>query len=299
MPSSTRGDRVLLTPDERLSYIPSPPVATSVRLGWSGLRAERYRMFMDDELQIPPVAHHLLILYRHPPDEMSLQCEDLVLNAPPPPGSVAIIPAGSATRGRWRGLSEAVHVLLEPRLIDRVAAEAFDIDPHRVELPRVYDLDHLQLRGALQAIDSELMSGAPGGRLVGESLGNLLAIHLIRHAMAHARATPQPRGGLPRHKLRAAVDYIDAHLDSELTLDDLAAVAHLSPYHFARMFKTSTGLPPHQYVIARRIERAKQMLRGGDDLSLAQVAARSGFWDQGHFTRHFKRLVGVTPKQYR
>ena len=78
-----------------------------------------------------------------------------------------------------------------------------------------------------------------------------------------------------------------------------SAVAYLSPYHFARQFKASTGRSPHQYVIARRVERAKQLLRGGDDLSLAQVAARAGSWDQGHFTRLFKRLVGVTPKHFR
>jgi AraC family transcriptional regulator len=84
-----------------------------------------------------------------------------------------------------------------------------------------------------------------------------------------------------------------------LTLRDLAAVAHLSPYHFARLFKISTGLPPRRYVIARRVDRAQQLLRGGDDLTLAQVAARAGFWDQGHLTRHFRRLVGVTPKRFR
>jgi methylphosphotriester-DNA--protein-cysteine methyltransferase len=66
----------------------------------------------------------------------------------------------------------------------------------------------------------------------------------------------------------------------------------------ARLFKASTGLPPHQYVIGRRIERAKQLLRD-DDHSLAQVAARVGFWDQGYFTRHFERLVGVTPGRFR
>ena len=76
-------------------------------------------------------------------------------------------------------------------------------------------------------------------------------------------------------------------------------MARLSPYHFARQFQASTGRPPHQSVIARRVERAKQLLPGGDDLSLAQVAARVGFWDQGHFTRHFKRLVGVTPGHFR
>ena len=79
----------------------------------------------------------------------------------------------------------------------------------------------------------------------------------------------------------------------------MAAVARLSPYHFARQFKAATGLPPHQYVIARRVERAKQLLQAGTDLSLAEVAARAGFADQSQFCHHFKRLVGVKPGQFR
>ena len=79
----------------------------------------------------------------------------------------------------------------------------------------------------------------------------------------------------------------------------MAAVARLSPYHFARQFKAATGLPPHQYVLARRVERAKQLLQGGGDFSLAQVAARAGFSDQSQFSQHFKRTVGVTPGQFR
>jgi AraC family transcriptional regulator len=79
----------------------------------------------------------------------------------------------------------------------------------------------------------------------------------------------------------------------------MAAAAHLSVYHFARQFKRATGLPPHQYVIMRRVERAKQLLQGGTDLSLAEVAAGAGFSDQSQFSHHFKRLVGVTPRQYR
>jgi AraC family transcriptional regulator len=95
------------------------------------------------------------------------------------------------------------------------------------------------------------------------------------------------------------VEYIEEHLDAELTLDHLAGVAHLSPYHFARLFKNSTGLPPHQYVIARRVERAKDLLRGKDRFPLVDIAAEVGFSSQSHFTRHFKRLVGVTPKHFR
>jgi AraC family transcriptional regulator len=76
-------------------------------------------------------------------------------------------------------------------------------------------------------------------------------------------------------------------------------VARLSVYHFARQFKVATGLSPHQYVILRRVERARQLLQSSADLSLAEVGAHAGFSDQSQFTHHFKRLLGVTPGQFR
>lgn len=82
------------------------------------------------------------------------------------------------------------------------------------------------------------------------------------------------------------------------TLEQMAAVARLSPYHFARQFKAATGLPPHQYLIARRLERGKRLLREGK-FPLVQVATRAGFSSHVQFTVHFKRLVGVTPKRFR
>jgi AraC family transcriptional regulator len=95
------------------------------------------------------------------------------------------------------------------------------------------------------------------------------------------------------------VEYIEEHLDVGPSLEQMAAVTRLSTYHFARQFKAATGLPPHQYVIARRVERARQLLQAGTDLSLAEVAADVGFSDQSQFSRHFKRHVGVTPAQFR
>jgi AraC family transcriptional regulator len=79
----------------------------------------------------------------------------------------------------------------------------------------------------------------------------------------------------------------------------MAAIARLSAYHFARQFKRATGLPPHQYIILHRVERAKQLLQGGPELSLADVAVHAGFSDQSQFSHHFKRLVGVTPALFR
>jgi AraC family transcriptional regulator len=300
MKPPSRDSGGLISPDDRLEVLPVPPDVTSRPLGWAALRAEHFRDTPDFELDLPGGTHHLLALYLRPPEQSGLRTDGVDWEGTPPPGSILVLPAAHSRCAFWRGPTESVHVHLDPRLISRVAAEAFDLDPGRIELPAAAALTKPAIQAAILAIDAELSTGSPGGRLLTESLGNVLAVQLIRHAMgSEPAAHHHPRGGLPRAKLRAAIAYIEEHLDSEISLDDLAAVAHLSPYHFARLFKASTGLPPHQYVITRRIERAKQLLRGGDDLSLAQVAARAGFWDQGHFTRHFKRLVGVTPKHFR
>jgi AraC family transcriptional regulator len=299
MSHSTRGDRGLITPDQRLGVLPAAPVATSGPLGWSAVRVEHFHETPDFDLDLPGQTHHLLSLYLKPPKRMGLWCAGLEWEEAPPPGSILVLPAGHARRAFWRGPTDSVHVHLDPGLVARVAAESFDLDPDWVELPAVGALSHPELRATVLALDSELMTGGAGGRLLAESLANVVAVHLIRHFVPADRVEQRPRGGLSKRQLKAALGYIEEHLDSGLTLDDLAGVAHLSPYHFARQFKTSTGLPPHQYVITRRVERAKELLRDGKDLSLAQVAARSGFWDQGHFTRHFKRLVGVTPKRFR
>jgi len=106
-------------------------------------------------------------------------------------------------------------------------------------------------------------------------------------------------GVFPRRKLRAVVEYIMENLDGSPRLEQLAAVARLSPSHFARQFKAATGLAPHQYVIARRVERAQHLLKSNYEVGLAEVAVRVGFVDQSHFSFHFKRIVGVTPRQFR
>jgi AraC family transcriptional regulator len=92
------------------------------------------------------------------------------------------------------------------------------------------------------------------------------------------------------------VEYIEEHLDGCPTLEQMAAVVGLNPYHFARQFKAATGLPPHQYVLLRRVERTKHLLKAATDLSLAEVIAFAG---QSQFSHHFKQLVGVTPGQFR
>jgi AraC family transcriptional regulator len=285
-----------VSPDERLRIASVRPL-TSDPLGWSGVRAEHLRNPPDAEVAVPPTTHHWLMLNHGPALDFSLRFAGQEQTEPGPPGSLTLIPAGQPSQWRWRGASESTHILLDPQLLARVAAEALDLNPDRVELPPFCGLSHPALQAAVLGLAVELKEGGPGGSLLAASLGNVLAVHLLRQ-FAGAPADAHAGAVLPRHKLRAVLDYIHDHLDAELSLDHLAAAAHLSPYHFARLFRNSTGLPPHQYVIARRVERAKELLGRRDLLPLALVAVETGFSSQSHFTRHFKRLVGVTPRLF-
>jgi AraC family transcriptional regulator len=292
-----RGD--LLGPIDWLKKVPFKAAVSSDGLGWVGLEATRFRAAPDSELNQPAITHHRLFLVTRPPETLELRYEGVKRHVPPPAGSISLVPAGSPALWRWSGRKDTLNIYLEPGLVARVAGQAFDLDPARLTVPPLDGLDLPQLRAAMRAVDAEMTAGGAGGPLAAESLANVLAVHLIRHVSAPRSPARGRDGALPQTRLRAVVEYIEEHLDGGPTLEQIAAVAGLSPYHFARQFKAATGLPPHQYVIARRIERAKHRLQGGTDLSLAEVAAYAGFSDQSQFSRHFKRLVGVTPGQFR
>jgi AraC family transcriptional regulator len=285
---------------EWLKTVPFEADAASDRLGWVGLQAARYREAPASELELPGITQHRLVLFARPPEELDLMYEQVKRHVPPPAGSISVVPAGSPARWRWSGCNDTFHICLEPGLVSRVAAEAFDLDPARLTVHPLDGLDLPHLRATMWAVDSELTAdGAGGGRLAAESLANVLAVHLIRHFLAPRRPARRRHRTLPRAKLCALLEYIEEHLDVGLTLEHMAAAAHLSACHFARQFKAATGLPPHQYIIARRVERAQQLLQPDGDLSQAEIAARAGFSDQSQFSRHFKRIVGVTPGQFR
>jgi AraC family transcriptional regulator len=286
-------------PLDWLKTVPFEADAASDRLGWVGLQAARYRAAPASELEHPGINHHRLVLFARPPEELDLLYEQIKRHVPPPAGSISVVPAGTPARWRWSGHNDTLHIYLEPGLVTRVAAEAFDLDPTRLTLPSLDGMDLPHLRATMWAVDAELTVGGAGGPLAAESLANVLAVHLIRHVLVPRQPARRRDGTLPRAKVRAVVEYIEEHLDADPTLEQLAVIARLSPYYFARQFKRATGLPPHQYVLARRIERAKQLLQTGGVLSLAEVAANAGFSDQSQFSHHFKRLVGVTPGQFR
>lgn len=288
-----------ITPLDWHRILPFRTDAASDRLGWVGLQAARCRAEPAFERKVPALGHHRLVFVARPPDELELRFDSVKRQGPSPPGSITLVPAGSPVWARSSGHKDELHVFLDAALVSRVAAEAFDLDPARLSVPPLDGLHLPHLRAAMAAVDTELNAGGPGGPLASESLANVLAVHLIRYVTAPREPTRGRDGALSRARLRAVVEYVEEHLDVGLTLGQLAAVAHLSAYHFARQFKVATGQSPHQYVISRRIERAQRLLRQDHDISLAEIAACAGFSDQSHFSHHFKRLIGATPRRFR
>jgi len=289
-----------LEPFEEVDKIvPFKPEVTSERLEWAGLGAARFRAVPDCGLRVPIITYHQLFLFRRPPEKLSLVYEGVHRHVPPPAGAISLMPTGSPTLWQWSGRADTLLIFLDPKLVARVAAEKFDLDPARLTVPLLDAVDLPELRTAMQAVDAELNVGDDGGPLVAELLANILAVQLIQHIWAPRRRAPKQDGPLAQKKLRTVIEYIEAHLNASPTLEQMAAIVRLSPFHFARQFKQATGLPPHQYVISRRVERARELLQGGGNPSLVQVASHTGFVDPSQLIRHFKRHVGVTPGQFR
>jgi AraC family transcriptional regulator len=210
-------------------------------------------------------------------------------------GGMTLIPVKHVNWGAWDRPIQGFNLSLKPELLNRNAAELLDVD--QVELlPQkpLYDSLILQIGLALKA---DLESQRPGGRLYAEAMANALAVHILRNYSAYSHRSVPQLGGLPPTPLKLVMDYINDRLGQELSLEELAAIAQLSAYHFCRSFKRSTGFTPHQYVIRQRVERAKLLLKDGK-LGISEVAIACGFTHQSHLNRHFKRLTGVTPKKF-
>jgi AraC family transcriptional regulator len=144
----------------------------------------------------------------------------------------------------------------------------------------------------------EFDNGGAGGQLYAEALGTALALHLLRkHGSTRPEEGPQ-REGLTPAQLRRVTEYMNAHLTRNASLSELAGVAGLSANHFLTCFKLATGVAPHRYLISKRIELARELLRN-PGLSIGEIAAAVGFANQSHFTAHFRRILGLTPAQFR
>ena len=145
-------------------------------------------------------------------------------------------------------------------------------------------------------LHTEFQQDASGNRLYLDSLANILAVNLLRHHTTSRPQLPIYEGGLPPRQLQQVLDYIDAHLDCEIKLADLAQLLDMSQFHFSRLFKQSIGRSPHQHLIQQRVERAKQLLKLTD--RVVDIALECGFNSHSHLSQTFRPLTGVTPQTY-
>jgi AraC family transcriptional regulator len=211
-------------------------------------------------------------------------------------GSVCVLPAGMPHKARLEGDAEHLALYLNPSVVRRAASESGLSDSFEV-VERCSDRDPV-ISSIGKALLGELDSEGLSGRLYADSLANVLAVHLLRHYTASAGIPRRSKGGLSGHKLQQVQAFISENYSSDLRLDELAQVAQMSSFHFAREFKRTTGTTPHQYLIKFRIEHAKGLL-AESEIPLVEVGFRSGFSHQSHFTRLFHKLTGTTPHSYR
>lgn len=213
-------------------------------------------------------------------------------------GSVMVIPRGLHASVRcWRSHPEVQWILefdhsrVEQRVHELLGLKQFELKPQ-------FDLYDPQVSRLIQALQADLETGCLAGSLFGEMIGEAIIVYLAQQ-YSPAVSSKQPlTGGLSKLRLRRVLEYIQANLQHDIHLDKLAAAAGLSSFHFAKLFKQSTGVTPHRYVLQRRLERAKELLRN-PEISLTEASLQSGFSDQSHLTNVFRRFVGVTPSRFR
>jgi AraC family transcriptional regulator len=256
-------------------------------------RGGRQKEDLLDPFTVPAFVEDLLIIHLRIPKRLSIKL-DRWIHAESKPGDIVIIPRGAACIWDGDGMGEALILSLPPALSVKTARlETYHAPAHIEFIPRIGHADPL-IHAVGQAILGELQTEGLFGTLYLESLFRTLTLHLLRN---HAVFTPKEttvKGNLSAEALGRVYDYVQAYLDQEITLEAMAALVHLSPYHFARKFKETTGIPPYQYVLHCRVERAKTLLAAGKD-SIGDVAQMVGFANQSHLTRHIKSTLGVTP----
>src|SRR5580704_5880079 len=167
-----------------------------------------------------------------------------------------------------------------------------------VELRRVSKLVDARVGALAAAVNAERAAGFPNGRLFLDSVEQALAVALVKGYAVQRRSVQTHRGGLGSARLRRIKEFVDARMDDELTLCEMAQAVELSPAHFSRMFRKSTGETPHQFFLRQRLDRAKMMLRSADE-RVMDVAVACGFKSQQHFAQVFRHVCGVSPTEYR
>jgi len=284
-----------LGPREWMKLMPRAPQLSSEALGWQHIQAYRLANPASWQLDLPPIDRHFIVAHLSNPCQLSSRWNGLERRSRSVPGNIMIMSAHQGSHWEWKGEIEELHIFLDPKVMSAAVQELGD---RSVQLLDGIGLTDMAIMDIAVKINTELSQPGLCGSLFAQSASHTLTLQLLRR---HSTLSPNElldRLDLPTHRLRAALEYIEAHLCEDVSLDAIAAAANLSTFRFARGFRKATGQPPHQYVIGRRLERAKELLRTTDE-EIGEVARRVGFASQSHFTAVFSRRCGLPPRRYR
>jgi AraC family transcriptional regulator len=212
-------------------------------------------------------------------------------------GQFCVVPGGSSTRWTLSQPATSLLLRLAPAHV-RATAEDMGLGSRTFDLAPAIHIRDPQIERIGWMMQAEEHAANPGGRLFADSLASALAVRLIALQSPALAASPARARALPAWRLRRVIEYVDAHLDQDLSLAELAAVAEFSPSHFKALFKQAVGVPVHRFVLERRVERARLRLLEGR-LSITEIALEAGFAHPSHMARWMRRLLGRGPSQVR
>lgn len=246
-------------------------------------------------LDIPAIAEDHLIVHLSKPVQLSNRIENRLTTKISVPGTFSLKPPGTPSQWQISGnIATALVLFISHELFTRTAIEFFGFSSLSAEVKEKIVVDDTHVHQIGSTIYQELLAPGFASDLFIESLSQTLVIHLLRKYAVFRREIPIKKGVLPPPLLATVMEYIHAHLDRNITLEEIAGIAHLSTFHFARLFKQTLGVPVHQYVLQKRLDAGKELLMTGTQ-TITEVAARTGFVDASHFSRHFKRRFGNSP----
>ncbi len=286
-----------LIPDEnvRKEITPQPPALPSPA------RTENLRLLMmTDEpgvMDSPAYLNTIVLIHVGSPSEIACNRRDERHRGTAIHGDIDVIPSGTPSRWELKDRDTDLIFSLSTKLMNAVA-EDFEVDPCRVDIRNRFQVRDAQIEHIGWAAKAEMERGYPCGRLYLDSLGTALAAQLVRNYNTLGRHMGRLNAGLSGQKLKQVLSFIEDNLGDSLSLTSIAVVAGLSVSHCKVLFRQRMGMPLHQYVIRRRIERAAVLLRE-NKLSISQIALETGFSHQSHLAMHMRRVLGVSPKNFK
>jgi AraC family transcriptional regulator len=268
-------------------------IVTSQALDWPGVRVEAGRNDVAAVDDLVGDQHYLSLNLDTKPLELEVKQAHGFQQFTVPPQSLWVSPSADPITLRLNSTLRYLRVSIDPLHLGRLISPSLDeVGP--VRLRRTYAVQSPQIAHLMLALQAEADSRNPGGLASIEAVTTALGHHLVREAGVEEPRPVRIHGGLSAAAKRRVLELINAALDARLTVETLAREVGLSPAHFARAFKETLGRAPHQYLLALRLERARRLIETSN-AGLSDIAQRTGFADQAHLTRLFKRAFGTTP----